>query len=182
MYADDNRNIFPTADQTTRWNLEALYVMSSNQAMALISYGLASAKFNTGTVVADQKPLTVWKCPARQDLPRFFLDEGLFHIDHFIVLTGLSGSRFKGKNSPFKSTDRMGPLTSDHTLVFPSENRWASNHGPQGTLGLPDGHTQSFSDGHVEFVSQKRFLRSPGKVYPNPLWDSGWPWSWTWVE
>src|SRR5258706_5379585 len=73
MYADDNRSIFPTADKTTRWNLEALYVMSSNQAIALISYGLASAKWNTGTLVADSKPLTVWKCPARTDSPRFFL-------------------------------------------------------------------------------------------------------------
>jgi len=182
MYADDNRNFFPTADKTTRWNLEALYVMSSNQAIALISYGVSSAKFNTGTVVADSKPLTVWRCPARQDYPRFFLDEGLFDIDHFIVLTGLSGSRFKGKNSPFKSTDRMGPLTSDHTLVFASEKRWASNHGPQGTLGSPDGHNQSFSDGHVEWVSQKRFIRSGTNPYPSPLWDSGWPWSWTWVE
>jgi prepilin-type N-terminal cleavage/methylation domain-containing protein len=182
MYADDNRSFLPTADKTTRWNLDALYTMSSNQAIALISYGLASAGFHTGTVVSDQKPLTVWKCPARTDLPRFFLDEGLFHIDHFIVLTGLSGSRFKGKNSPLKSTDRMGPMTSDHTLVVPAEKRWASNHGPQGTLGSPDGHSQSFSDGHVEWIGQKRFVRSAGNSYPNPLWDSGWPWSWTWVE
>jgi len=182
MYADDNKSIFPTADSTTRWDLQALYVMSSNQAIALVSYGLASGRFMTGTVVTDEKPLTVWKCPARPDLPRFFLDEGLFHIDHFIVLTGLSGSRFKGKNSPFKSTDRIGPLTSDHTLVFAPEKRWASNHGKQGTLGLPDGHNQSFSDGHVEWITQKRFIRSGSNPYPNPLWDSGWPWSWTWVE
>jgi len=182
MYADDNRSIFPTADKSTRWNLEALYVMSSNQAIALISYGLASASWNTGTIISKDKPLTVWKCPARTDLPRFFLDEGLFHIDHFIVLTGLSGGRFKGKNSPSKSTDPLGPLTSDHTLVFPAEKKWASNHGPRGTTGTPDGHTQSFSDGHVEWIAQKRFVRSGSNPYPNPLWDSGWPWSWTWVE
>jgi prepilin-type N-terminal cleavage/methylation domain-containing protein len=182
MYADDNRSFLPTADKSTRWNLEALYVMSSNQAIALISYGLASAKFNTGDIVSSDKPLTVWKCPARTDLPRFFLGEGLFHIDHFIVLTGLSGSRFKGKNSPAKSTDRMGPMTADHTLVFPAEKRWASNHGDKGTLGMPDGHVQSFTDGHVEWVSKKRFIYSGNNPYPQPLWDSGWPWSWTWLE
>src|SRR2546422_410093 len=31
MYADDFAGIFPTADKTTAWNLDALYVMSSNQ-------------------------------------------------------------------------------------------------------------------------------------------------------
>jgi prepilin-type N-terminal cleavage/methylation domain-containing protein len=184
MYADDNRGWFPTADKTTRFNLDVLYVMSSNQAIALISYGLASARFTTGTVVSDDRPLTVWKCPARADLPRFFLDEGLFHIDHFIVMTGLSGSRFKGRNSPAKSSDRVGPLTADHTMVFATEKTWRSNHGAQGTLGTPDGHNQSFSDGHVEWVQQNRFLRSgrPPNPYPDPLWDSGWPWSWSWVE
>jgi len=108
MYADDYRGLFPTADQTTRFNLDVLYVMSSNQAIVLVAYGMATARFNTGTQVADQKPLTCWKCPARSDLPRFFLDEGLFHIDHYMVLTGLSGSRFKGRNSPAKNVDRMG--------------------------------------------------------------------------
>jgi len=182
MYADDYKGIFPTADKTTRFNLEVLYTMSSNQAIALISYGLSSAKFNTGTKVADEKPLTVWKCPARQDLPRFFLDEGLFHIDHFVVLTGLSGSRFKGKSSPLTTSDPMGPLTSDHTMVYASQKTWTSNHNTRGLLGTPEGHNQSFSDGHAEWIVQKRFLRSPGKDYPNPLYDSGWPWSWTWVE
>ncbi len=184
MYADDYKGIFPTADKTTRYPPPAgpIYVMSSNQAIVLISYGLASAKFTTGTKVADEKPLTVWKCPARPDLPRFFLDEGLFHVDHFIILTGLSGNDFKGTHSPLKTTDRVGPLTSDHTLVFATEKRWASNHGPRGVLGTPDGHNQSFSDGHAEWIGQKRFLRSGSNTYPNPLWVFSWPWSWTWVE
>jgi len=184
MYADDYRGWFPTADKTTRFNLDALYVMSSNQAIALVAYGLASARFTTGTVVSDDKPLTVWKCPARPDLPRFFLDEGLFHIDHYMVLTGLSGSRFKGRHSPAKAADRVGPLTADHTLVWTSERTWRSNHGTHGTLGPPAGHNQSFSDGHVEWMTANRFPRSgqPPNPYPNPLWDSGWPWSWTWVE
>ena len=48
MYADDYHGLFPTADKTTRFNLDALYVMSSNQAIVLVSYGLATARFNTG--------------------------------------------------------------------------------------------------------------------------------------
>ena len=184
MYADDYRSIFPTADKTTRYNpIGPLYVMSSNQAIALISYGMAAAGFKTGTVITDQKPLTIWKCPARADCLRFFTDEGLFHIDHYMVLTGLSGdSNFKGKNSPSRTTDRVGPLTADHTVVFAPEKHWASNHGPRGTLGTPDGHNQSFSDGHGEWVGEKRFVRSAGNAYPNPLWLYPWPWSWTWVE
>jgi len=184
MYADDFRGIFPTADKTTRYNpIGPLYVMSSNQAIALISYGLASAGFKTGTVITDQKPLTIWKCPARPDYLRFFTDEGLFHIDHFMILTGLAGnSDFKGKNSPARTTDRVGPLTADHTVVFAPEKQWASNHGSRGTLGTPDGHNQSFSDGHAEWIGQKRFLRSAGKPYPDPLWVYPWSWTWTWVE
>jgi prepilin-type N-terminal cleavage/methylation domain-containing protein len=184
MYADDYRGLFPTADQTTRFNLDVLYVMSSNQAIVLVAYGMATARFNTGPQVADQKPLTCWKCPSRSDMPRFFLDEGLFHIDHYMVLTGLSGSRFKGQNSPAKNVDRMGPLTADHTLVFAADKTWRSNHGRLGTLGVPDGHNQSFSDSHAEWVGAKRFPRSgiPPNPYPNPLWDSGWPWSWSWLE
>ncbi|SRR6266540_2711411 len=42
MYADDYRDVFPTADQTTAWRLDALYVMSKEQALALISYGMAA--------------------------------------------------------------------------------------------------------------------------------------------
>jgi prepilin-type N-terminal cleavage/methylation domain-containing protein len=184
MYSDDYKGIFPTADNTTRYNpIGPLYVMSSNQAIALISYGLASAGFKTGTVITDQKPLTIWKCPARPDYLRFFTDEGLFHIDHYMVLTSLARNpNFKGKNSPSKSSDRVGPLTADHTLVFAPEKHWASNHGSRGTLGAPDGHNQSFSDGHVEWIGQKRFLRSAGKPYPDPLWVYPWSWECTWVE
>ncbi len=183
MYADDFKGIYPSADKTTRYNpIGPLYVMSSNQAIALISYGLSSAKFKTGTVITDEKPLTIWKCPARQDYLRFFTDEGLFHIDHFMVLTALSGSNFKGTYSVFKNSDRVGPLTADHTIVFASEKRWASNHGPRGTQGTPDGHNQSFSDGHAEWIQEKRFLRSPGNNYPNPLWIYPWSWTWTWFE
>jgi hypothetical protein len=104
-------------------------------------------------------------------------------VDHFMILTGLSGSRFAGRSSPAKSSDRVGPLTADHTLIFAAERNWRSNHGLQGTKGTPSGHNQSFSDGRAEWFSAKRFPRFlPTDPYPRPLWDSGWPWSWSWVE
>jgi prepilin-type N-terminal cleavage/methylation domain-containing protein len=183
MYADDYKGIFPSADKTTRYNpIGPLYVMSSNQAIALISCGMASGRFSTGNAITNERPLTIWKCPARGDFLRFFADEGLFHIDHYMILTSLSGSNFRGRYSPSKTTDRIGPLTADHTIIFEPESRWASNHGPLGTLGTPDGHNQSFSDGHGEWMSEKRFIRSPGKTYPDPLWIYPWSWTWTWVE
>ena len=99
-----------------------------------------------------------------------------------MVLTALSGSNFKGKYSPFKVSDRVGPLTADHTVILASENTWASNHGRSGTLGTPDGHNQSYSDGHAEWIPQKRFLRTGRNTYPSPLWIYPWSWTWTWVE
>ena len=42
LYADDFRDIFPTADQTTAWKLDALYVMSKEQGLTLLGYGMAS--------------------------------------------------------------------------------------------------------------------------------------------
>ena len=64
---------------------------------------------------------------------------------------------------------------------------WRSNHGKKGSGGgegnEPAGHVQSFSDGHAEWISEKRFARaSPTAAYPKPMWASGWPWDWTWVE
>jgi prepilin-type N-terminal cleavage/methylation domain-containing protein len=182
MYASDYRDIYPTADKTEVWKLDALYVMSSNQGMALISYGMAGGQFRTEVKDPQQVP-TVWRCPARPDVPRLFGTWGLLHVDHYMILTGLSGSRFFGRASPAKASDRVGPLTADHTAVFVSDRVWHSNHGPQGTLGVPSGHCQSFSDGHAEWAAARRFLRSqPADPYPKPLWNSGWPWSWSWVE
>ena len=182
MYANDYRDLYPTADKTEIWNLDALYVMSSNQGLALISYGMAGGQFRL-EVGADQQVPTVWRCPARPDVPRLFGTWGLLHVDHYMILTGLSGSRFSGKRSPAKASDRSGPLTADHALVFPADRYWRSNHGPQGTKGPPTGHCQSFTDGHAEWFKFQRFPRiRPTDPYPKPLWTSGWPWSWSWVE
>jgi hypothetical protein len=97
-----------------------------------------------------------------------------------------------GTNSPARTTDRVGPLTADHTLVFPARKTWTSNHGTKGAPPLlgetdwsntPAGVNQSFSDGHAEWVPQARFERAgPNLGYPKPLWSSGWPWDWAWVD
>lgn len=47
MYADDFRGTYPTADQETAWKLDALYVMSSNQAVVLMNYGLNGGRIRS---------------------------------------------------------------------------------------------------------------------------------------
>lgn len=188
-YSHDYRDKFPTADQTTAWNLEALYVMSREQGLTLFSYGMEGGRIR-GTVaefeaeIKKAGPPTAWHCPSRRESPRLFDQKGLLHIDHYMILTGLSGPRFKGRFSPSRSSDTVGPLTADHTQVFPALRFWVSNHAKKGNVpGDPSGHTQSYSDGHAEWIGEKRFPRaSPTAAVPKSLWASGWPWDWAWVE
>jgi len=204
MYADDYRDVFPTADQTTAWKLDALYVMSKDQALALISYGMAAGGIRKSAAefeaeIKQQKALpTTWRCPSRRDPPRLFDQVGLLHIDNYMILTGLRGNgrtpdpRFKGTNSPARSSDPVGPISADHTLVFPARKAWTSNHGSKGPVpehgqidlsNSPAGINEAFSDGHAEWVRQSRFERAgPDLSYAKPLWASGWPWDWAWVE
>ncbi len=199
MYADDYRDILPTADQTTAWKLDALYVMSKDQALTLISYGMSgggvrksAAEFETE--IKQQKALpTTWRCPSRRDPPRLFDEKGLLHIDNYMILTGLRGTgakpdaRFRGTNSPARTSDPVGPISADHTLVFPAQKYWSSNHGTKGNAPAvnnpPAGINQAFSDGHAEWVNQSRFERTgPNLSYAKALWVSGWPWDWAWVD
>ncbi len=193
-YAQDYKDRFPTADQVTAWNLEALYVMSRDQGLTLFMYGMEGGRIRASvaefeTEIKKAGVPTAWKCPARKDSPRLFDQKGLLHVDHYMILTGLSGPRFRGTASPFRSSDPMGPLTADHTMVFQAPVRaWISNHGgspasaPNSNL-FPSGHTQSYSDGHVEWISKSRFPKaSPTSALPKALWASGWPWDWAWVE
>ncbi|MBM3833691.1 MAG: type II secretion system protein [Verrucomicrobia bacterium] len=197
MYADDFGDKFPTADQTTAWKLDALYVMSKDQGLTLLSYGMEGGRIRKSAAEFEQEIKkaglpTAWKCPSRKDSPRLFDEKGLLHVDQYMLLAGLSGTRFKGTNSPAKSTDAMGPLTADHTMVVPTQKAWTSNHGKKGpvpALGQvnasnePAGHNQSYSDGHAEWITEKRFARAtPATAYPKALWISGWPWDWAWVE
>lgn len=199
MYADDFQGIYPTAAQKER-NFQALYVISSNQGVTLMSYGLNGGRMRTTAAdfAQDIKTAvvpTVWRCPSRADTPRLFDQEGLLHVDHFIILTGLPGAHrewWRGVNSPAKNSDPLGPLTADHTMIFPARNSWISNHGrngPQPAVGsvnydnMAAGHNQSYSDGHAEWMADRRFPRAkPGDKLPKALWASGWPWDWTWVE
>jgi len=197
MYADDYDQRFPTADQTTAWKLDALYVMSKDQGLTLLTYGMEGGRIRASVAEFEQEIKksglpTAWKCPARKDHPRLFDQKGLLHVDHYMLLAGLSGTRFKGTNSPARSSDPLGPLTADHTMVFPAQRAWTSNHGKKGAIPAlgqviasnePAGHTQSFSDGHAEWVIEKRFARTPPtSPYPKALWVAGWPWDWAWVE
>ncbi len=197
MYADDFNDRFPTADQVTAWKLDALYVMSKDQGLTLLSYGMAGGQIRKSAAefeveIKKSGLPTAWKCPSRKDQPRLFDEKGLLHVDHYMLLAGLSGTRFKGTNSPAKSTGPTGPLTADHTMVFPAQKAWTSNHGKNGpvpALGQvslanePAGHNQSFSDGHADWIAEKRFIRAtPTSPYPKALWASGWPWDWAWVE
>jgi hypothetical protein len=155
MYANDFQDVFPTADNTQVWKLDCLYVMSTTQGMAMISYGMAGGDYKTVVTNVGGVP-TCWRCPSRTDEPRLFGTYGLLHVDHYMILSGLSGSRFTGKRSPRRSIDPMSPLTADQTQIFPSDGVWRSNHGPQGIRGNPSGHNQSFSDGHAQWFVEKR--------------------------
>ncbi len=203
LYADDFRDLFPTADQTTAWKLDVLYVMSKDQGLSLISYGMASgvirktaAEFEAD--IKQKKVLpTTWRCPSRNDAPRLFDEKGLLHIDNYMILTGLRGNgptpdpRFKGTNSPARTSDPLGPTTGDHTLVFPSQKSWTSNHGSKGPVPVlgqvdfsntPAGLNESFSDGHAEWIPQSRVPRAAAGNYAKSMWASGWPWDWGWAE
>jgi len=182
MYANDYQDILPTADNTQIWKLDCLYVMSTTQGLAMISYGMSGGEFKTVVTNTGSVP-TCWRCPSRPDEPRLFGTYGLMHVDHYMILSGLSGPRFTGKRSPRRASDPSSPLTADQTAVLVADQTWRSNHGKNGTAGVPDGHNQSFSDGHAEWFAVKKFPRyRPTDPYAKPLWDSGWPWSWSWVE
>lgn len=203
LYADDFRDRFPTADQTTAWKLDALYVMSKDQGLTLIGYGMAGGAIrkNAAEFEADikQKKMlpTTWRCPSRNDAPRLFDEKGLLHVDNYMILTGLRGNgpnpdpRFKGTNSPAKTSDPLGPITGDHTLVFPGQKAWTSNHGSKGPVPVlgqvdfsntPAGLNEAFSDGHAEWIHQSRVPRATGGTHAKSMWASGWPWDWGWAE
>ena len=113
---------------------------------------------------------------------------------NFLLWTGFNVcvTRYQGHRSPAKSTDPIGPISGDHTLVFPAQKGWTSNHGSKGPVPVhgqidlknsPAGVNEAFSDGHAEWVNQSRFERAgPNLNYAKARWASGWPWDWAWVE
>lgn len=195
MFAGENDGRYPTADTTIWAAKNALYVISEAEGRALADLGLINDQYSTESESAadGSQGQTAWRCPSRADIPRLFSTWGLVHVDHYMILTGLpKGGRDSFSSlrtaSPTRDEDPVGVLTADHTGVRADGLKWFSNHPveAQGDGDFdPDGHHQSYSDGHARFASASEFTFSNGgrgKPVPTAQWDSGWPWYWTWVE
>ena len=182
-WADSSCGVFPTADQTTWWKLNALYVMDKKLGHDLNSYGLFTNPKDGSTPAAEVK--TAWHCPMLGYKPRLYIanhSSGVLHIDQYMIQTGLevqgkhAWSRL-GKRTPRRSSDSIGVLTADH-----NQNISGSFVSNQKTAGQVQNYSQSYSDGHARLVPANEMERpSPGAA-PYAKWDSGWPWSWPWVE
>jgi prepilin-type N-terminal cleavage/methylation domain-containing protein len=136
MYADDFRDTFPTADQTTAWKLDALYVMSKEQALTLISYGMEGGgiRKNAAEFEADIKQKkalpTTWRCPSRSDPPRLFDEKGLLHVDNYMILTGLRGNGPKPDHVSKAPTHPRSPATqSDQSPPITRKSSRLKKHG-----------------------------------------------------
>lgn len=180
-WGDDNKSILPTADQTTRWKLDALYVLDKDVGFKLNTYGLVTNKKDGTTPVQGLD--TVWICPSTTILPRLYIAghaTGVLHVDNYMIQTALpqAGKHPWGrakKPTPTRVSDPTGPVTADHTRV--DTGYFISNHIVSG--GKPEGYNQSYNDGHATWIRADQ-LATTG--LPSPKWDSGWPWYWTWFE
>lgn len=182
-FADEHQGILPTADQTSNWNLHALYVMDAAIGEELSGYGLVTNPRDGSLPAANVE--SPWQCPSRADKPRLFIENhssGVLHLDQYMILSGLdsqgahSFSRLT-RATPMRIDDPTGLISAEHTGVNASTQSWFSNH--MGSRG-PAGHNQSYSDGHSRWVNPDEFaMLSPG--VPEAMWDSGWPWWWSWV-
>jgi len=172
MYAGDNNDKFPVVDENNGWT--GLYGLRPEMTETLNRYGMIAA---TNT--------TPWLCPARRDTPRGFNANG-FTVDHYMIISGLRPNPgYRGKLSPSKASDPLGPLTADHTGVYLSTREWWSNHGDKkiasnSAVKVPSGHNQSWSDGHAEWYSAKQLLQ--GKSAPPAMVQDNWPWYYVWFE
>jgi prepilin-type N-terminal cleavage/methylation domain-containing protein len=189
MYANDYANVFPTVATDDGWT--ALYGLDPDLAGLLNSYGLVTNSSNVATC---------WHCPAAVNNDRGDSTDipegggnvaGQYTIDTYMITTGLKGYEYYyGTNSPTKSTDRLGPLTADHSGVYYQNPplSWFSNHGnipnPVNTeQKIPTGINESWSDGHAQWYSEKMMRQgNPAPALPEALlWDA-WPWYYVWYE
>ncbi len=182
-YADEHQGLLPTADQTTHWNLNALYVMDKEVGYQLSGYGALTNPQDGSTPASNVE--TPWKCPSRDNYPRLFIaghSSGVLHIDQYMILSGLDVqgvhpySRLQ-RPTPSHIDDPTGLITAEHTGVYTSDQAWFSNH--MTSFG-PAGHNQSYTDGHARWYNAAEFDMLAPNV-PDALWDSGWPWWWSWV-
>jgi len=174
MYAQDYHENFPVVTGHNGWT--ALYGLPEAMKLWFMANGMAA-----GT------NMTPWLCPARRDTPRGVVNpDKAYIIDHYMITTGLRGDpSYFGKLSPSKATDPLGPVSSDHTGVYLSNNEWWSNHGERkipdnAYVVVPSGHNQAWSDGHVEWYSAKTLLQ--GNKIPPPMVKDAWPWYYVWYE
>ncbi len=191
QYANENQRYYPMADDKTRggtyWSLNALYVMSHKQGLALRDYGIATDKpvFDHQADIKEDRVDTAWACPSRPDWPRLFGYQGLLHTDHYQLLTGLKGNGwFFGRDSTYRAGDTAGTVAilSDHIYVYPG-SQWLGSH-TQDERGLAkgaEGFNQAHADGSVAWIHASRFVVGTA-VTPVVKFNSGWPWAWSWYE
>ena len=187
MYSGDYNDYFPNLITNPGYasapygGYTSLYGMPSDLANILNKYGLADNSTNKGG--------TVWVCPSYDGGN----NRGFIHgpadgyiIDNYMILTHLRGvPSYRGKLSPTKASDPLGPLTADHDGVYLSNFEWWSNHGDRKLpdaplLRVPSGHNQSWSDGHAEWLPAKQLLQ--GKKLPPAMVQDNWPWYYVWFE
>ncbi len=176
MYAGDFNDYLPFVTGHNGWT--CLYGLSPELMAMLNGYGMVKST-----------NYTTWLCPARRDHPRGVQDAtGGFTIDHYMVITDLRGDpSYFGTLSPKKASDPLGPLSADHTGSYlTSPSRWWSNHGSQicpdnANIYVPEGINQSWSDGHVEWYTDRALTPPPRKVPPPKVQDA-WPWYYIWFE
>src|SRR5579872_7484230 len=183
MYAGDNNDALPNLVDNPGFasapmdGYTSLYGMPTDLADELNRYGLSDMSTNKGD--------TVWICPENTSAE----NRGFIHdrsngyiIDQYMIMTKLRGvPSYRGTLSPGKASDPMGPMTADHDgyTYGGSPPQWWSNHGPKlndgsGHSSPPEGHNQSWSDGHAEWYSRRQLLQ--GKTLPPVMVQDNWPW------
>ncbi len=155
-YAADADGSLPTAISPVEPWAE-LCRMPNATARTLGDHGLEDGPEDMPTAADIAEVMSAWRCPSAEAwglLPTFHAaDPGFFGIDHYYVLTGLSGNGFyRGRNSPARTHDPPGVLTADRYLSWdPGATQWIGFHGA-GPAGDATGLNQSYLDGHAAWV------------------------------
>jgi prepilin-type N-terminal cleavage/methylation domain-containing protein len=181
LYADDMKNVYPNLiddpppSSAPASGASGLYGLPIGFANLLNSYGLADNSSNVGTV---------WVCPAvGGDRGELATETDRFLIDDYVIITSLKlDPGYVGKLSPRKSTDPLGPVTSEESDIQwqISPKLWTSNHTAPHS-NIPEGQNEAWSDGHAEWYSAQKLLQGQSPLPPYMVADS-WPWYYVWYE